>query len=137
MSHKYILFIDFDGVLHATHGPGHAMRQFVWLPVLLDLLRNKSVGVVVHASARQTSPAEFLRDRLRLSPEMWCGVTDPKLSRWESILKWVDEHRVTNYRILDDQPGEFASTDHLIVCDERTGVSSPDVRRAILAWLGA
>ena len=37
-----IVFIDFDGVLHATVGKPAAMRQFVWLPILLELLSDQS-----------------------------------------------------------------------------------------------
>jgi hypothetical protein len=62
-----VIFLDFDGVLHATVGPASAMRQFVWLPALLGLLEpHEDVRLVVHASARQNSPEAFLRDRLEI-----------------------------------------------------------------------
>jgi len=62
------LFLDFDGVLHATHGRADVMREFVWLPILLKRIEHhKDVYLVVHASARRTSSAEFIGTRHELN----------------------------------------------------------------------
>lgn len=134
-----MLFIDFDGVLHATAGAPAAMRQFVWLPILLDLLPDKAdVGIVVHASAREESPADFLRQRLHLTPQVFKGVTEPSLARWPSIQHWISTHPDTSsFRILDDQASEFPdpAPSELILCEGRKGVSEIEVQDKLRRWL--
>ena len=134
---RKILFIDFDGVLHATSGTADAMRQFVWLPNLLATLEGHEVGIVVHASAREHSSEEFLRHRLGLPEALWRGTTSPNLGRWLSIRAWLEDHPETrSYRILDDQPGEFPpGLPELILCDGRKGVSAPSVQKKLKDWL--
>jgi hypothetical protein len=134
-----VIFVDFDGVLHATVGPAQVMRQFVWLPVLWELLEpHADVRLVVHASARQNSPADFLRDRLGVPESRWAGVTSPRLDRWPSIRAWLQEHPETSqFRVLDDQAAEFPDPPpaELILCAGRTGVSDTDVQRRLTLWL--
>jgi hypothetical protein len=87
---RRVIFVDFDGVLHATIGSAQTMKQFVWLPVLLRLLEpHDDVRLVVHASARQNSPEAFLRERLEVPASRWAGITPPRLSRWPSIQAWL------------------------------------------------
>lgn len=134
-----IIFIDLDGVLHATSGPGAVMREYVWLPELLDLVAgHANVGLVVHGSARQRSSEEFLRERMALSVPRWCGTTDPRLERWPSIQAWLQQHpEVRDFLVLDDQPGEFPTPApaQLIVCDGRTGLSDSAVQNKVSSWL--
>lgn len=134
-----VIFLDFDGVLHATDGPALAMRQFVWLPALQALLQpHDDVKLVVHASARQNSPEAFLRDRLGISATRWAGVTPPQLSRWPSIQAWLQENPETSqFRILDDQSTEFPDPPpaELILCQCKTGVADPVVQSRLITWL--
>jgi hypothetical protein len=134
-----ILFIDFDGVLHATAGPPAAMKQFVWLPILLDLISGQAdFGLVVHASARQQSTADFLMCRMGLTPPLWQGVTEPALQRWPSIQHWLTTHpETTSYRILDDMASEFPSPmpPELILCNPQNGLSDHTVQNQIRKWL--
>lgn len=134
-----IIFTDFDGVLHATSGPAASMRQFVWLPQLLQLLEGHGdVRLVIHASARQSSPGSFLVQRLGAAASICLGVTDPKLARWPSIAHWLSSHpEVRRFCILDDMPSEFPkpAPAELIVCDGRTGVSSPEIQEQLRQWL--
>lgn len=115
------------------------MRQFVWLPILAELLRDQSdLGIVVHASARQESSADFLRQRLRFTTQVFKGVTEPSLARWPSIQHWVLTHPETSsYRILDDQASEFPdpAPSELILCDGRKGVSEIGVQDRLRLWL--
>lgn len=136
---RRVIFLDFDGVLHATVGPAPTMRQFVWLPVLLGLLEpHDDVRLVIHASARHNSPEAFLRERLGIPASRWAGVTPPRLSRWPSIQSWLEGNPETNhFRILDDQANEFPDPPpaELILCQERTGVADPGVQGRLIAWL--
>ena len=67
-----------------------------------------TLGIVIHASARQDSPAEFLMQRLGLTPRLFRGVTEPTLARWPSIQHWISMHPDTSsFRILDDMASEF------------------------------
>lgn len=143
MIKRRALFLDFDGVLHATHGPAEVMRAFVWLPLLLKLLEpHRDVRLVVHASARRTSPAEFIGKRLELRSagvaQLYAGVTSPRLDRWASIQAWLAEHsEVRSFRILDDQAGEFPSPPpaELILCNPTQGLSAPGVQAELARFL--
>lgn len=99
-----VLFIDFDGVLHATHGRGSIMREFVWLPILKELIAgNNDIRIVVHASARRHSDPGFLGTRLGLPDNVYLGVTPGHLDRWPSIQAWLEKRPdVVSFRILDD-----------------------------------
>lgn len=134
-----IIFLDFDGVLHATSGPGEVMRLFVWLPILKEIMAGQEdVRVVIHASYRRATPADFLRERLGFDQEICLGVTNPKLERWPSIKHWLQENPgVESFRILDDQVVEFPFPPpaELILCDGRLGLSDEAVQRALRLWV--
>jgi len=134
-----ILFLDFDGVLHASEGPGPNMRQFVWLPILKEMLAGQQdLRIVIHASYRKTSTADFLRERLGFGKEICLGVTNPRLERWASIQDWVKGRPwVESFRILDDQAFEFPDPRpaELILCDGRRGLSDPEVQARLQEWI--
>jgi len=134
-----VLFLDFDGVLHATHGRGAIMREYVWLPVVIELISGiDDVRIVVHASARRNSDPVFLGKRLGLANDVFLGVTPPKLERWPSIQSWLSERaEVTSFRILDDQAFEFPDPPppELILCKSQLGVSESRVQDELRLWL--
>jgi hypothetical protein len=134
-----VIFLDFDGVLHATSGSASTMRQFVWLPILMKLLRDhEDVGIVVHASARDHSSATFLRERSGIPEQRWRGVTPPNLPRWPSIQAWLSTNLdVCNYCILDDQKSEYPEPQptNLILCNSKKGISEASVQTKIREWL--
>jgi hypothetical protein len=114
------------------------MRQFAWAPLLHALVsKYPDVRLVVHASARQHSPADFLIQRLGTLGQLVLGVTAPRLARHASVLDWLAEHpEVEDWRVLDDCPTEFPpGWDRLIECDGKTGVSAPVVQQKLVAWL--
>ena len=134
-----VLFLDIDGVLHAVDGPGPNMRQFVWLPVLKDLIGgHDDLRIVIHASARRTSPADFLCAQLGLGKGLCLGVTNPRLERWTSIRDWIENYPlIESFRVLDDQAHEFPEPlpAQLILCDGRRGLSEPAVQAALKEWI--
>ena len=132
-----ILFIDFDGVLHAATGPADTMRRFVWAPILRDLLNDHpDIQVVVHASARDHTPAETIVFQLGAVGILFAGVVEPKVARWEAIQEYLDRHPGADYRILDDAPAEFPlECSGLIICDPRIGISDNAVMERIRDWI--
>ncbi len=134
-----VLFLDFDGVLHAVDGPGPGMREFGWLPVLKDLIAGRQdLRIVIHASYRRSSPADFLRERLGFGKDLCLGVTNPRLERWASIQEWVKGRPwIETFRVLDDQAREFPDPlpPQIILCDGRLGLSEEKVQRALGEWL--
>lgn len=134
-----VIFIDFDGVLHATHGRGTIMREYVWLPILQGLIFGvEDVRIVVHASARRNSDPGFLGSRLGLPDNVYWGVTPPKLERWPSIQAWLAQRpEVASFRILDDQALEFPEPPppQLILCQGQQGLSEPRVFDTLKSWL--
>lgn len=134
-----ILFLDFDGVLHAVSGPGPEVPQFVWLPILTSLIAgHDDLRIVIHASYRRTSPADVLREELGFGKDLCLGVTNPRLERWASIQDWVKGRPwVESFRVLDDQAWEFPNPlpAEIILCDGRRGVSDPAVQAALREWL--
>lgn len=139
MTEAKVLFLDFDGVLHSNSGPAANMREFVWLPILKDLIAGHSdLRIVIHASYRRTSPPDFLRTRLGLGKDVCLGVTNPTLDRWASIQDWKKGRPwIKSFRILDDQAFEFPKPPpaELILCDGRLGLSEARVQDALRAWL--
>ncbi|EYC52945.1 hypothetical protein AZ34_14500 [Hylemonella gracilis str. Niagara R] len=139
MTEAKILFLDFDGVLHATSGPATSMREFVWLPILKDLIAGHSdLRIVLHTSHRFTSSPEFLLSRLGLGKDVCLGVTKPSLGRWPSIQDWTKGRPwIKSFRILDDQAREFPNPPptELILCDGRRGLSETRVQDILRQWL--
>jgi len=135
-----VLFVDFDGVLHAVAGPPSTMRLFVWAPVLDALLNeHPDVKLVVHASARDHTPIETIVVQLgKLGERVKCAAT-PRLPRWEAIQRHVIANaEISDYRILDDSQQEFpAELPELILCAPNRGVSDPAVQQKIRDWLQA
>uniref|UniRef100_UPI0035B0FDB9 HAD domain-containing protein n=1 Tax=Hylemonella sp. TaxID=2066020 RepID=UPI0035B0FDB9 len=134
-----ILFLDFDGVLHPVSRPGLDVRQFVWLPILKELIAGQDdLRIVIHASYRKTSPADFLREQLGFGKEICLGVTNPRLERWASIQDWVKGRPwIESFRVVDDQAWEFPEPlpPQLILCDGVRGVSDTAVQAALKEWL--
>lgn len=152
------LFLDFDGVLHdkyAAEWPGHdnfaqIMADpfcFCFVNDLVSVLSGyeSEVDIVVHSGWRLNE--QFSHDQLRafireLGPR-FRGTTptmmDPDrfaTQRYDSILQYVGEHAVKDYRILDDDVHAFPRClRELIACDPQWGVSDSAVQAKLLDWL--
>jgi len=156
-----IVFIDFDGVLHAaaaatglkrsviTTSSQSEMRArglFVFAPILESALRQaydtEELRVVAHSSWR----AYFRDDEIRallpeLEPWLLGTVGFPTLGRDAAITKWLElmDGRITDYLVLDDVPQLFSGgTDkwaNLVLCDSEKGINDPRVQDEIKKFL--
>ena len=138
-----VLFVDFDGCLHplstgvASGESSLSTPHFGWLPALTELLHgHEDVAIVIHSTWRYMYDVEELRELLGSLGSRVVGVT-PRGPRFDSILWWVYLSRCKNYRIIDDDAGEFPDPPppELILCCPLTGVSAPPVRASLKRWL--
>lgn len=142
-----VLFVDFDGVLHpTTHAVALTAQavdavHFGWVPLLDQVLSGHAdVVIVVHSTWRHEYNLDELREVLGVLGHRVVGATQSNLSRYESIVFWLEQSPSHNdYRILDDDPSEFPDPPppELILCNPSTGASAPSVQRAIADWLRA
>lgn len=141
------LFIDIDGVLHplsageqvnsyapASDAIGNP-ALFCHAPMLADVLASHDVRIVVHSTWRLFTPEEDLRTLLGPLARYFAGTT-PRATRYEGIRWRVQQDKLTDYRILDDAPGEFPhKLPELIVCDSERGIDNPQVLAQFREWL--
>jgi hypothetical protein len=134
------LFLDFDGVLHAT-ATNHD-DQFGRMGCLALALAGSRCRIVISSSWRHHYPLTALLDwfpddlRLRI-----VGATGPaEFGRWprhREILAYVNKHRVAAWRALDDSWIEFPpGCPELIVCDPNRGLDAQQVTE-IRTWLAS
>lgn len=128
-----ILFLDFDGVLHAFGKNVFGDKKFTKLPLLEDWLRtHPQINVVISSSWRDTMSVEKLQsffsedirpriiDKCPLLP--W--EPEPEFWRYEEIMAWIKQ---TNYQgkwlALDDAVHEFPPNfDLLVACDRNVAL---------------
>lgn len=108
---KYILSLDFDGVLHPFGSKGGALFQK--MPMIYRLLEQyPAIKVIVHSSWRHFHDSDELgemlfHDRPDLA-DRYLGVTPIQaMSRWESILAWIKLNKPVSVCVLDDEPRMF------------------------------
>lgn len=145
----YLLFVDFDGVLHPCgkhpdHGPNasslvHELGLFCWLEHLERVVQpHPHVGLVVHSTWRYPHKEDELAEMLGVLSDRFEGAT-PSGSRYGSITKWLSQRSVKpkDYRILDDMPEKFPRNIHrrLIACKPWLGLSEPQALGELQQWL--
>lgn len=140
-----IIFLDFDGVMHpvgacvwdADNQTMRANDAFRWWPQLERALEASPdvVYLVVHSTWRlMWETDEELLAMLPVSMRPYVlGCTDRQYaSRARSIEAYVEQHGITNFVVLDDEPQAFApGYTRLIPCDGQQGLS----QRTVLASL--
>ena len=139
---RKVLFLDFDGVLHPAGDGIEELKgpAFVWLPLLEDALaRHSNVGIVVSSTWRYTHSQGELRELLgSIGPRLLGAI--PTGPRYEGIRWWLHLNRsFTSFRILDDQPLEFADPPppELVLCTPSLGLTTPGVLEQLRSWLGS
>lgn len=132
-----VLFLDFDGVLHAGPDVETTTTHWCWLPALTAALAgHEDVRIVVHSTWRHEYNLEELRELLgRLGARVISAT--PAAPRLQSIEMWLAEHpEVSNFRILDDDAADFyRKPSELILCDPAKGITDPAAERQLIAWL--
>lgn len=146
-----VIFLDFDGVLHAVpgiptgriaHGKPvlRAVRVplFGWLPILSELLLpHPDVSVIVHLSWRVFHSPDEVREMLGELGERFVGCAPPG-ERWACIRAALDaDPRITNFLVLDDAADELvdAPPQRVVLCDPYRGLSDLQVQERIRRWL--
>lgn len=133
-----VLFLDFDGVLHAKRVSGDEALSdkhlpFAYLPALQRVLQGHEVELVLVTSWAAVFPwidmQEFLG--LELSRRV-IDVLDPQRERTQVIQEYVAEHRLTNWFALDDEiPPDWPGC-----CHSALGIYTPGVLGRLEVWLG-
>ena len=140
-----VVFLDIDGVLNNV---ASAAEGIDILPEKVILVRRlcqvTGASIVLSSSWRILFDIEFLRDLLYHTGlrQRWAGdkpvsVIDvtPRLDsgpRGLEIQKWLSEHQVTDYVIIDDDSDMLEiQMVNFIKTDNNIGLSSRDVDRAI------
>lgn len=149
MSRSFILFVDFDGVMHPLGTAGwdgavfSAPGAFVWWPALEAMLARVEqehglcIELVVHSTWRlmwetddelhQVLPDSLVR-RLRD-----CTPRDV-VARQASIEAYCVQQGIERFAVLDDEPQAFSTSWRpLLPCDPARGAADP----AVLARLEA
>ena len=127
-----ILFVDFDGVLHAT---GAGAANFSKLGLLADFLREPShldIQVVISSTWREVQSlaklrAHFppdLRERIVGSTPV-LDEFDTNYQRSEEIEAWLEEQPADTWLALDDDHEGFPARNraNLVAVDPLTGLT--------------
>ena len=144
-----VLFLDFDGVLHAPKAIAGAKppltpaeiragwpKTFEHLPVLERMLsEHDNVCVVVSSSWRLYIKEPELAELLASIGSHFAGAVRHG-ARDEAIRAYVIEHSIEDFVILDDVikffPGDWPQ---LILCNSALGLSDPVVQKKLQGWL--
>lgn len=144
-----VLFLDFDGVLHAPKAIARAKppltpreilqgwpKTFEHLPVLQKLLEgHQEIAVVVSSSWRLFLDDDELRELLE-PISSWFAESIQKGPRDVAIREWLRHQPGIDYVILDDVakffPGDWQ---RLILCNSALGLSDPTVQTKLHAWI--
>ena len=132
------LFLDFDGVLHRTlaEPEEHLGRA----QLLSAVLEQHKPDVVISSSWRFHFPMSAILGRL---PEAIrgrvAGATGGafigKHARWHEICAYCAQHRISDWRVLDDSAFEFPpDCPQLIRCDGGVGIGEREIL-ALRKWL--
>ncbi|AQV95652.1 hypothetical protein BJN34_17365 [Cupriavidus necator] len=148
MSESRVLFLDFDGVLHAADEPaldgaGGLLpnpRLFAWLPVLVDILAPyPEVQIVVSSDWRRLLDDDNLRRVLGSLAPRFAGVVETwGTSRFDEILIEVRRRKLTTWLAIDDHPTVVAASRRdarFIACAPDTGLSALPVQARLRATL--
>lgn len=131
-----LLSIDFDGFLHPA--PPSEVSPFEFLPILVDLLKNRTdVDVVVHSSWRETYSSDEMSEFMTELGQRYIGTVSPG-PRDEAILAFmVNNRRFTECLVLDDDAAAFPANFPLplLICDPRLGLSDEIVQENVRLWL--
>ncbi|QKM44057.1 hypothetical protein HI792_15875 [Ralstonia solanacearum] len=145
---SFVLFTDFDGVLHAADEPaldgaGHLRANanlFVWLPILVDILQPyPEVQIVVSSDWRRLLDDDNLKRVLGPLGPRFAGIVETwGVSRADDILTEVRRRRLTRWLAIDDHPSVAIASRRdarFIACAPDAGLSAVEVQAALRSRL--
>jgi len=139
MTPKKVVYLDFDGVLHATSLVTEDLFSRVHL--LEPLFESDCAGIVISSSWRFTHSLTALQAKLPSTlAKRLIGMTGDaiigKHARYQEIINHVHTlEGPIDWRALDDSYWEFPSNcQELIRCNPNTGVGPKDVAQ-LRTWL--
>lgn len=140
---RTVLFLDLDGPMHPVGASriddrGQLVGEglFRWWPELAVILEDfPLVDIVIHSSWRRFWPSlEYLRPLLPEDlAERVVGLTSSDIpGRYDSITRYISEHGVRSYVIVDDQEFEFEpGCKNLVLCDAQSGLGDPGAQQQL------
>ena len=139
MPHRKIVYLDFDGVLHATSLVTEGLLSRVHL--LEPLFESDCAGIVISSSWRFTHSLSSLQAKLPSTlAKRLIGMTGDavigKHARYQEIINHVHTlEGPIDWRALDDSYWEFPPhCQELIRCNPNTGVGPKEVAQ-LRTWL--
>lgn len=141
-----VIFLDFDGVLHPTNylrfteTNGELVLQndarFCWAAELWELIKDVDCDLIIHSSWRTSYSLAEIKAMLPSPLARRIRGTTGAGNRFDSIVRYAEEHRLANFLILDDAADEFPSgLDSLVVCDGKFGITGPVVKQRVREFL--
>jgi HAD domain in Swiss Army Knife RNA repair proteins len=139
MPHRKIVYLDFDGVLHATSLVTEGLLSRVHL--LEPLFEDGLAGIVISSSWRFTHSLSSLQAKLpsklaKCVISMTGDAIIGKHARYREIIKHLHTLEGSiDWRALDDSYWEFPSDcKELIRCNPNTGISPKEIAQ-LTVWL--
>lgn len=150
MSQPCVLFVDFDGVLHAADEPaldsaGRLLPNphlFAWLPLLDAILAPyPDVAIIVSSDWRRLlDDANLVRVLGPLGPRFAGVIETWGATRAAEILEDVRRRRLMHWLALDDHPSVAKASERderFIACAPDKGLSAPTVQAVLRSRLAA
>lgn len=146
-SQQAVIFLDFDGVLHPAEYlhfkeiDGELVLgsdvRFCWAGVLWNLIKDQDCDLVIHSSWRTSFDLPEIREMLPQELRSRVREVTGYGPRYNSIMEYVEAHKLRKYLILDDSPEEFPlGLQALVVCYPERGIDSPEVKERVIRFLG-
>lgn len=132
-----VLFLDFDGVLHPTD---HGATLLSKLPLFESAIEQRDCAIVISSSWRFHHDLESLKEHFSVPVrDRIIGITgDPYIgafARFHEINAYVELHRISDWRALDDSFWEFPQgCSNLIRCNPNTGITQLELGY-VRTWL--
>lgn len=144
-----VLFLDFDGVMHAVGEPAFNENfqllsnpsLFCWRPILEEILYpHTGVRIIVSSDWRRLFDDDNLARLLgpALGPRFLGAVETFKESRAAEILAEATRRRLNNWLALDDHPSVLRASKkdkRFIACPSEVGLSSLNVQAQLRSRL--
>ena len=158
-----VVFLDIDGVLTSyKETPGsyltHSTDEYGISPscikALKQVIQKKDAEIVISSSWRKVGYSKFgelnghkiPNPLLQLKKELGSkiiGLADSACSKVEAVARWLDEHDVDEFVVLDDDINEHFQDElaygiayHYFKTEPKTGLTRNDISKVLQKFLG-